>query len=270
MRQINKSKDKNALTDFELKYPDSKWRQFRDYPGEEGCLRKPYDLIKEQLFDEQYDLCAYCESDLDKLTTLEHLRRVEHFKSKSGGLDIGENWALDWFNLLGVCLGGQDHKSRQNYQLPQNLSCDSFKEKYERDKKLKGHGKDWNGNVLNPLFLCQEFELFSVKVELGKTLSLVPNTDYCSRVSIIGNNHTTTEELVSKTIEVFNLNCERLSKARYQIFEQFQKALELSRVKKDLKYIKSLVNRWSSHKPFFYQTTRDILISENQVAKQFI
>ncbi|HFS8455773.1 TPA: hypothetical protein ACH2LP_001214, partial [Vibrio cholerae] len=61
-------------------------------------------------------------------------------------ISSSRNVHLDWFNLIGVCLGGTDYKNREKYELPENLSCDSHKAHIEELSSIAD--KDWNGKVL--------------------------------------------------------------------------------------------------------------------------
>jgi hypothetical protein len=48
-----------------------------------------------------------------------------------------KNWALDWNNIFGVCIGGDD-SDKKLHPLPENLSCDSHKNHLVNKKQLPG------------------------------------------------------------------------------------------------------------------------------------
>ncbi|NMD53204.1 TIGR02646 family protein [Shewanella sp. DNRA4] len=250
MRKIYKSSDDNDLTIYASMHPFATWDDFRDFDS--GNV---YKVIKKKIFHEQYELCAYCESDLS--AALANNRRVEHFQSKSDGIEDGRNIHLDWFNLLGVCVGGSDYENMKVYELPFNLSCDAHKAHLESTQK--NLDKNWNGKVISPLTIPEHHILFKFEKSTGK---LFPDPDYCSMHKFSENQFETTEELVNETIRVFNLNCDRLNKARLQVFYFLQKQIKLARKTNNLNQLKRFVNSWNRDKPLSFQTTRDILLRE--------
>jgi uncharacterized protein (TIGR02646 family) len=256
--RINKSIQENDLTNFSLKEPNSTWEDFRNL--DQGAA---YISIKKLIFEEQLELCAYCEASLQGCT--ENNKRVEHFNSKSGISPLNKNLHLDWFNLLGVCLGGSDLKSKEEYQLPQNLSCDSQKARIEETEKLKD--KNWIGKVLFPLYLSADHKLF---VFIRSTGELAPNIEYCANNNIPDNKFENTVILVEETIRIFNLNCDRLNKARLVIFYDFERYIKVAREKKDPNRIKFLVKKWSARSPKPFQTTRNFLLRDNPLTSKFI
>jgi uncharacterized protein (TIGR02646 family) len=263
MRKVDKSKPPNALTNYESRLPNETWKNFKNFNAGEDASS-----LKKKLFDEQYDLCAYCEVDLSlgdpdspkEDDTLENNRRVEHFKSKSGWKvgDPGINWGLDWDNVIAVCVGGTDYRNMIDYSMPENKSCDSFKEHLE--SQSQSINKDWHGNVLFPVYLPYSHQLFVLNKATGE---LKVNEEYCSKLSFIKNNQPSTADLVNKTIISFNLNCERLNKARLNVFYDFERAKKQARISGDIIKFKSFLIRWGLGKPKFFQTTRDILINES-------
>jgi hypothetical protein len=142
--------------------------------------------------------------------------------------------------------------------MPENKSCDSYKEHLE--SKSKAVDKDWHGNVLFPIYLPHFHQLFSFDKATGE---LNENVDYCSKLSFIKNNHPDTASLVRHTITSFNLNCERLNKARLQILYDFDRAKKRARDSGDMDKYRFFLYKWGVEKPKLFQTTRDILISES-------
>lgn len=175
------------------------------------------------------------------------------------------NIHLDWSNLLGVCVGGSDYESKAIYELPFNLSCDAHKAHLESTQKKLD--KNWNGKVISPLTIPENHNFFKFEKATGK---LLPNLDYCTIYKFNENQFETTEELVSETIRVFNLNCDRLNKARLQVFYFLQSKIKLARKTNDLNQLKRFINSWNRGKPLLFQTTRDILLKDNKLILSLI
>lgn len=120
MKKINKSEIiPNELANFHLNNPDSDWEAFRNN------FRDGYKQVKDQLIGDQRGLCAYCEINLELYNGngLDDFR-VEHFHPKTPHNPPPNN-ALEWRNMLGVCLGGNT-KGVGNPSLftPKDFSCD--------------------------------------------------------------------------------------------------------------------------------------------------
>ncbi|WP_028867044.1 retron Ec78 anti-phage system effector HNH endonuclease PtuB [Psychromonas arctica] len=258
MIRINKSTEENALIRFALSDPNATWDDFRGI--DQG---NPYNSTKKLLFKEQSELCAYCEVSLQDCS--ENTKRIEHFKSKSGNSNLGENLHLDWFNLLGVCIGGSDFKNKETYDLPKNLSCDSHKARIEEVEKIAD--KNWLGKVLFPLDLQENNKLFNFDKSTGM---LIPNTEYCANNEIPHNKFESTFQLVEETIRIFNLNCDRLNKARLVIFYDFERQIKIARGKSDINRIKFLASNWYGRPPKSFQTTRNFLLRDNLITSKII
>ena len=259
MRRIRKSHTSNVLTEYAENNPNGNWIIFQQENG------KDYKTIKNKLFEEQSEICAYCEIDLSKDNTFEHLRRVEHFKSKSGW-KVGHeqpNWHLDWFNLLGVCVGGTDRDDRERFVMPDNKSCDSHKEHLETNS---GYDKNWTGKVVSPL----ESELCSKMFNYCKASGeLSVNSEHANSVQFEHNEYETSSELLQKSLELFNLNCERLKLARMNVHHQYERLIAEYRKTGDVNLFTFKLERWcSSYQVLSFQTTRDILLRERTVAKK--
>lgn len=229
------------------------WDDFSNYDNS-----RIYKLLKKQICEDQHNPCAYCEIEF-----IENEIRVEHFKSKSGADVSVDNWHLDWFNLLCVCLGGE--KLGNEYSLPANLSCDSHKAHYEEKKRIVD--KNWLGKILFPLILPHRHELFAFDKTTGMIL---PNVSYCHDVSIDGKTNDSTIAIVSKTIEVFNLNCSRLNKARLKLLYEMNKSKNHAMEHNDNRLLWNLIRRWTSGEPKFFQTTRDILIRDCNICQKLL
>jgi uncharacterized protein (TIGR02646 family) len=243
LKRIDKSEGPNQLTVFNEDFPQSNWDDFR-----ERDFGKSYADIKKNIFDGQSWICGYCEISIpkDNLTK----QKIEHFHDKSDA-DEQHNWALDWDNIFGVCLGGSDKKS-ELYPLPYNLSCDSHKE-YVKSQI----GDDPSGVVLNPLSIPSNYSLFTFDKRTGH---LEPDETACLACIITPNTHENTFELVSKTIEVFNLNCYRLIESRRAILLNYNQLFARYRKANDRDGARKLAERWFRDKTLSFHTTRRILL----------
>jgi uncharacterized protein (TIGR02646 family) len=243
------------LSAFILANPTGTWEELRNDNTRgsahiyNGCLH--------QTLTDQHGLCAYCEQEISQEDALH--RRIEHFHPKSDTV-TGHNWALDWNNLLAVCDGGDRSadEERINYPLPGNSHCDAS----------KGGKTDF---ILNPLDVPAFPNLFTYQKDTGK---LMPDAEACAGVEIPGNTYEGTAALVSKTIDILNLNCACLNKKRNEEFirvEQFKKILRERRIPRE-KWDVELCRRYFHKKwPKFFtmlrcclgQTAEDYLTSIN-------
>ena len=249
MKKIKKSPSPNALTLFSQKYPRDDWDDFRD-----SNQSNDYQVIKTLIFSEQGGLCAFCESEVNDT----HTQRVEHFHPKSDKTNPNHNWALDWWNVIGVCLGGSGFDTDKTiHPLPANLSCDAYKDHLIIKKKLH---VNCEGYLFNPLNLPANACLFDLDKRTGE---LKPKGNYDDVVLELKNNYNTISELVEKTIEHLNLNCDRLNQQRLAVLKQYNQEVAKARKSGDKTVFTTLANRWFQQKwlPFF--TTRRILLGHH-------
>lgn len=207
MKRVRKSDEPPSLRDFRCSRPGASWDEMRG-DAHFGGMRA-YDDVRDTTARDQGGLCAYCEIEIDPANALRI--RVEHFHSKADIQPGAINWALHWPNMLAVCLGGGNPALGAPHfakPLQLNLSCDSHKARFEHIGKL---AIPCDGDVLNPLLAPANPSLFKYLHSDGK---LEPDPVACSATVIAGNRHASTEALVARTIEVFNLNCPRLRDAR--------------------------------------------------------
>lgn len=135
----------NNLTSYLQNHPHDNWDDFRG--NNEG---KDYQIIKTLIFNDQSGLCAFCENEVKEI----YKQRVEHFHPKSDKTDLTHNRALDWQNVIGVCIGGED-SDKTAHPLPENLSCDAFKNHLINQNKLSINCEGYLFNPLNlPAFPC--------------------------------------------------------------------------------------------------------------------
>lgn len=245
MKKINKSLPPNDLTDYAQKYPTNDWdTDFRNDPA--------YKTIKELIFQEQGYLCAFYENEINET----HKQRIEHFHPKSDKTNPNHNWALDWTNVIGVCLGGSDI-DKSIHPLPANLSCDAYKDHLIVKNKLP---IACEGHLINPLelpFPC----LFDFNKRTGE---LIPKDNYAG-IEFEDNQYGSTAELIAKTIEHLNLNCDRLNKDRKAVFYEYERLLKKARADKRTPndFLDKLTKHWFQKQwlPFF--TTRRILLGNH-------
>ncbi|CAK2713061.1 MULTISPECIES: retron Ec78 anti-phage system effector HNH endonuclease PtuB [Vibrio] len=259
MRKINKSQPPNELTVYAIHNTDDTWDNFRNNNSKDAKV------IKKKIFGEQNYICAYCEIDLTEANVHEHHRRVEHFNSKSGWVvgNAQPNWHLDWNNVVGVCIGGTDRDSTEQFVMPDNKSCDSYKEHLETNH---GEGKKWIGKVVSPLEVSLSSNMFNYCKAYGK---LEVNVDEANSKSFSYNNFATSSELLESTIEKLNLNCDRLNLARREVHISFEKLLASFKKSKDLNKFKFMLRKWAGiEEPLYFQTTRDILVRQSSIAQK--
>lgn len=248
MKKLNKSIPPNALTQFLSLNPNDSWKNFRDFNNSND-----YNFIKQLIFTDQGELCAYCEKSLKN--NYPHKKRIEHYHSKSDKSIPNINWALDWNNVIGVCFGGSDTKDI--HPLPNNLSCDAHKAHLE---EIGGLSKQSIGQTLNPLDMIANPALFNFDKATGK---LEVNPSACNQYIPKNNAFNTPAELVSNTIKVFNLNCDRLIENRLQVFHDHQRKIKSARQKNNTQIHSQLAKAWFNEKwPSFF-TTRRILLGRH-------
>ena len=205
MKRVCKSSPPQALLDFAAERPDATWEQMNDNGIHSG--RQAAKECRDRAILDQHGLCAYCETEITS-DDPRH-RRIEHFHPKSDKAG-GHNWGLDWDNMLATCDGGSSssREEQKMHPLPENLSCDAYKDHMVNNGKLPAACE---GYLINPLAMPAFPNLFSL--EKG-TWRLLPNEAECANVELSENVYETTAELVGNTIVALNLNCRRLTDLR--------------------------------------------------------
>jgi uncharacterized protein (TIGR02646 family) len=207
MKRVVRPAEAEQLTVYRTSQPTSTWDQMRA----DGQGRTAYEAIRVQLIAGQGGLCAFCELDIRDQDPLKC--RVEHFHPKSDR-STAHNWALDWQNMLGVCMGGSQRYQQPPHALeplPANLSCDAHKDQMITVNRLEEHCEGW---IINPAELPAYPRLFFLEMSTGR---FRPDEEGCGLVILPGNRYTTTIELVQNTIDMLNLNCDRLCQARLRV-----------------------------------------------------
>lgn len=251
MKRICRGKEPEELSDYRRANPAGDWETLRN---ETPHL---YEMIRRQCTADQGYLCGFCEIRLPETSMAQ---RLEHFHPKSDK-STDHNWALDWNNILGVCLGGCNpalgsYPGQYREPLPQNLSCDAHKD------HLIGKGAvppSCEGHLLNPMELMAFPCLFDLDKRTGE---LIPDSSNCEGVTISPNHYSTTEELVENTITVLNLNCDRLKVQRRQVLFSIEHEKKKARERRQTasQFLSSLAKRYFSAKwPSFFTTKRILL-----------
>lgn len=256
MKKINKSLPPNPLTLFAANQPAANWENFRNHGVLGQAAGADYKATKKLIFDDQGELCAYCEEKTPH--TQPDKQRLEHFHSKSDKTNPQKNWALDWGNIFGVCLGGSD-SSRSIKRQDKNLSCDSHKDHL----LTKAEQNNCEGLYVNPLHLHAFPCLFEFNKRTGELTAHAAN---CQKVTFSVNQHASTEALVTKTIEVFNLNCKRLTDNRIKVFAELERLKKKAHLagKKNNVFMQELTQIWLKSAPYQnFFTTRRILLGQH-------
>lgn len=248
MKHVCKSSEPLSLTQYRQTMPHAKWESMRNDAEHGGDVA--YSQCRTTTAQDQGHICAYCECKIQHHDPLSC--RVEHFHDKSD-TSSGHNWSLEWNTMLAVCLGGE--REGQQHALPANLSCDAHKNHMKNEKKFLAS----EGWLLNPLQLRAFPALFNVDKATG---CLVPNADACNTVTIDGNQHATTQALVQHTIDMLNLNCDRLKDERRKVLFHIE---GLKKKKRDANIppsqaLPALANQLFQAKwPAFFTTLRCLL-----------
>lgn len=216
MKRVRKGVEPASLTTYQAAVPHGTWEGMRNDTLWGGRLA--YQNCRSHTVADQGGICAYCEMDIRDNDPLKC--RVEHFHPKS---DIagGINWALRWQNMLAVCNGGTNpHVSAPGFTLQplaKNLSCDAHKDQRIQSGQLPLACEGW---VLDPLQVLASPSLFTVRKDTG---FLEPDPAGCQAAGLWnGNKHATVRALVEHTIEMLNLNCDRLATARLLVVRDIE------------------------------------------------
>lgn len=233
MKWVQKLAEPTTLATYRQAQPEGSWDEMRNDPFHEG--QQAYLDIKHTLVRGQRGICAYCEIKLadnlepETIYRKRHEQRIEHFHPKddhSGDM----NWALHWPNLWAVCLGGSQpppegfpvDPNRYLPPLPENLSCDAFKDHQIKTGKLPANPEGW---VLAP----NEVPAFPLLFQYAPNGTPEPHLTNCASITLPNNCYPDTATLVAKTIEHFNLGCTRLNRNRSIAKAQLEKLIQKAR-----------------------------------------
>jgi uncharacterized protein (TIGR02646 family) len=216
MKRVAKSNEPHELLSYRQAQPLSDWEGMRNDALNAGM--QAYDAIVAALEADQGGICAYCEI---KISRTANTTRVEHFVPKALP-DPSINWALNWDNLLATCMGGSQRRNDPRHFLEpviENLSCDAHKERALGT--INCHGL-----LLNPRFLPAM--PFPMRLEHSTGHWHVDEVK-ANAISMPGKTHATIGELVDGSIQILNLNCIRLARARLAILRQLEREIKQAR-----------------------------------------
>ncbi|MBY0473585.1 MAG: TIGR02646 family protein [Nitrosomonas sp.] len=216
MKRVLRQREPDELARYRRAAPSSTWEQMKSDLDSKGP--DVYAACRAQLIADQGGICAFCEIDIRDNDPLKC--RIEHFHPKSDTSEA-HNWALDWNNLLGVCSGGSNKHGDAPYTqkpLTDNLSCDAHKDQMIQSGKLPAQCEGW---IINPAELVASSCLFGLEKSTGK---LSPDPTNCAAsLAWPGNCHPDLQTLVQHTIDMLNLNCDRLCQARLAIIKDIER-----------------------------------------------
>lgn len=260
MKRVIRLDEPNELETYRKANPANTWDQMRG----DAIGRTAYEAARRQLINGQGGLCAYCEIGMHDGDPLKC--RVEHFHPKSD-TSTPHNWALDWQNMMAVCMGGSQRHQQAPHTLeplPENLSCDAYKDQMINAGKLDEHCEGW---IVDPIGLPASPCLFFLEKSTGK---LLPDTDRCAEVVLQGNKHPSMQALVQHTIDMLNLNCARLCEARKHVvwdIERNKKSLRQQNIGPE-QALHALAERYFRQRwPGFFTTIR---LSLGAAAEQYL
>ncbi|HBT87984.1 retron system putative HNH endonuclease [Desulfobacter sp.] len=217
MKAIRKSQEPISLENYRLAVPASTWQQMRNDSDNDG--QQAYGDCRSQTISDQKGLCAFCEIDIHDNNPLKC--RVEHFHPKSD-TNTPHNWGLDWQNMFAVCNGGTRPEVEDNsFHMPPikaNMSCDAYKDMMIQKGQLPVNCEGW---IINPHHLPPFPSLFRVHKGTGE---LEPDPTGCAACPPLpSNHHQDIQKLIQHTIDMLNLNCDRLQQARLKIIHHIEK-----------------------------------------------
>jgi hypothetical protein len=92
---------------------------------------------------------------------------------------------------------------------------------------------------------------------------MLVNKVTCAALGNVKHQHGSLEDLVEKTIEILNLNCQRLCDDRLEVLKSYNREVAKARRMNDRQGLSKLARRWFSKKwPSFF-TTRRILLGHH-------
>lgn len=184
------------------------WDEFRSHNSGES-----YRELRDALTQNQHGLCAYCE-----IAIRGWRRQIEHVIPQSDD-ELGKAKALDIANMVACCMGGtvQDDEDRYRRPVRPNTSCGQAK------------GSQNDESFIDPRILPALPSLMRV-IDNGL---IEADKNACQTAGFLPDH-------VTRTIEILNLNAERLRSAR----EKRWNGLEEELGKIDELGDSDMVNNW--------------------------
>lgn len=195
----------SLLTRYKERFPHETWEHFR-----RNC-KGGYQEIKQTILEDQHYLCAYCEINIvlaEEDGELDDFR-VEHFYPKSSTEEDGNNFHLDWRNLVGVCHGGSQPAVRDAAKRYSTYRGD-------RSCDVPKAGKEITSDLLNPLHIPSRDRIFRYIEFTGK---MVVDEKSCPKYL---------QRRAENTIEELNLNAPRLMRMRKTVINQLREEIEMA------------------------------------------
>ena len=194
--------------------------------------------LRETLLRNQHGLCAYCEIEIKGPR-----RQIEHVIPRSDDA-VGNQRALDISNMVACCMVGtvpvaglEEHEREDYYRRPlaDNMSCGQAK------------GSQNDAEFIDPRTVPAVPSL----VRVGANGLLEVDDNACQAAGVV-------PERVTRTIEILNLNAERLQSARRKwrlaLIEAAQRAGDADRM---IAWIRAvLIPDDYSRLPRFFTTSR--------------
>ncbi len=249
MKRVTSPDEPPELTAFRRQNPSNTWDQMRN----DGEGRVAYEVVRTKLNKGQGGLCAFCEVNIHDNDPLKC--RVEHFHPKAD-TSTTHNWALSWENMLAVCMGGSQRHQTQPHTLEpleENLSCDAYKDQMIQSGRLQEQCEGW---IINPKDIPAFPRLFFIERSSGR---LLPDEQQCANFDFENNLHPCTRSLVQHTIDMLNLNCDRLCEARLLVVWDIERNKKRMREQglNPQKSLYELANRYFRQRwPGFFTTIR--------------
>ena len=153
---VKRGKEPNSLLEFRKKNPDA------DYEDMPSSVRAD---VREQMWNEQKHLCAYCMRRIDSPSVV----RIEHCRPRHPKDEVvhDKNATLDFRWMLGVCYGVKDEDMTCDaHRKNKELTINPFDEvsvrkiKYKADGSIYSEDAEINKDVTDTLNLnCQALSL---------------------------------------------------------------------------------------------------------------
>lgn len=195
MKNVLKSPEPEELKNYKKRY-SSQFKRYADLKK-----NRAFEKVRDTLASDQKGLCAYCEMELH-----EKNRSVEHFIPRHQSTKEN-NHDLDWQNMLAICLppGGMKDDDLKNPQLLKDSPCCGKK----KDRDIP------DSRLLNPLNL-PTLRLFKFSSKDGE---IRPDEIACLKSGIPIEN-------VKFTIDILELNVQRLKDQRIAVIDEIEKELD--------------------------------------------
>lgn len=225
------------------------WDAFRShYSG------ASYNELRDALTQNQHGLCAYCE-----IAIKEWRRQVEHVIPQSND-ELDNSKDLDIANMVACCMGG----TRSTY----GLEDDHYLEPVKRNMSCgQAKGNQNDENFIDPRILPALPSLMKV-IDNGL---IEADENACQMADFL-------PEHVTRTIEILNLNAERLRSAREKrwqsLDEEWQQIDDIDNPDEMNKWIRDLLTpNENGQLASFFTTTRSFFgtfstLSESILAQQ--